>query len=205
MTVQTITADNTDDFPLILALNKGGEVLNWITWKLSAEYASKDKILWSMGEAEIMLRGGTNARTGMRSVLSIDTIVALDTNNNPWEHRRRSPQLTNRELFRRDQMLCGYCGNTFSHSQLTRDHVLPRSKGGKDIWENVVTSCRQCNQKKDARTPEQAGMPLIYVPYVPSYHEALISRNRKILADQMEYLMKGVSKESRLHQIQHQH
>lgn len=191
--------DGLDHLPLILALNSGGEPLQWITYQDSAFYAAKGKILWSVGQYEVRLRGGTNAITGLQSTLSIDTIVALDNGTSPSAYRRTAPALNNRELFTRDRNVCAYCGNVYTHGKLTRDHVHPKSKGGPDVWQNVVTACRGCNQRKDDRTPEQAHMQLIYVPYVPSYHEALILKNRRILADQMEYLMKGVPRDSRLH------
>lgn len=191
--------DGAGALPDILALNSGGEALNWISYQESAFYAAKEKILWSTGQYEVTLRGGTNARTGLRTILTIDTIIALDNNTSPTKYRRATPALTNRELFARDRHLCAYCGNQYFTSKLTRDHILPKSKGGPDAWENVVTSCRSCNQRKDNRTPEQAHMKLIYVPYVPTYNETLILKNRHILVDQMEFLLKGVSKKSRLH------
>ena len=82
---------------------------------------------------------------------------------------------------------------------LSRDHVIPVSRGGRDVWTNSVTSCRRCNTKKANRSPEIAGMPLLYVPYVPNRHEHFILRNRRILADQMEYLLAGVPRTSRLY------
>jgi len=190
----------TDALPLILALNSGGEALNWISWEDSAFYQAKGKILWSTGSYEVILRGGTCAATGLRSIMNIDTIVALDNNMSPTKYRRETPALSNRELFARDRFLCAYCAATANGKQLTRDHVVPRSKGGADIWSNVVTSCKSCNQRKDDRTPEQAGMKLIYIPYTPSYNETLILKNRRILEDQMTFLLKGVSKKSRLHE-----
>lgn len=195
---QTVV-DSLDSLPLILALNSGGEPLNWITYENSAFYAAKNKILWSIGQYEVVLRGGTNAKTGQRSVLTLDTIIALDNGMSPTKYCRSEPALNNKQLFARDHFLCAYCGNQHSTGNLTRDHVLPRSRGGSDIWENVVTSCRPCNQRKDNRTPEEANMKLIYIPYLPSYNETLILKNRRILADQMLFLMKGVSKKSRLH------
>ena len=197
----TLIVDNVDHLPPILALNSGGEALTWITYQQSAFYKSKDKILWTIpGEHEVILRGGTNSITGERSLMRIDTIVALDNSTSPSKYRKDSPSLTNRDLFARDRHLCAYCGDQFTASKLTRDHITPRSKGGPDVWENVVASCRACNQKKDDRTPEQANMQLLYVPYVPSFNEKLILMNRRILADQMEFLIKGVGRNSRLHE-----
>lgn len=189
-----------ESFPRILALNAGGEAMDWISYEDAATYAAKGKILYSLGTHEVNLRGGTNAKTGLQSVLKIDTIIALANDTSPSKYRNRDPRLTNKTLFERDRNLCAYCGNVYKYKELTRDHVHPSSKGGKDTWENVVTACCGCNQYKGDKTPEQAEMPLLYVPYTPTHNEHLILKNRNVLADQMEFLMHGVSKHSRVYQ-----
>lgn len=200
MLVRNVQNDTIlDHVPLILSLNKAGEPLGWITYQDCAFYKAKNKILWTLGEYEVILRGGINAVTGQQSKLTLETIVALDYDKSPSKYRRANPSLTNKTLFVRDRYLCAYCGSTYRYADLTRDHVQPVSKGGPDTWSNVVSSCKTCNQYKSDRTPEQADMKLLYVPYVPTYNEHLILQNRKILQDQMEFLMKGVSKHSRLH------
>ena len=110
------------------------------------------------------------------------------------------PPLNNRELFHRDRQICAYCAKSFPGARLTRDHIKPFSKGGRDTWMNVVTACRSCNERKSDRTPEGAGMELVYLPYVPNRAEYLILTNRRILADQMEFLAQHVPAQSRLHQ-----
>ena len=187
------------DLPLILQLDVAGNPSRWITYPDSCYYYAKELVAWSAGQAEITLFGGTNAVTGQRSTLTINTIVAIRGNvsDKQWKHINRVP-LTNKALFRRDKNVCGYCGNVFSFKELSRDHIVPVSKGGKNKWTNVVTSCMSCNKHKDARTPEQAGMELLYVPYEPNRAEYLILQNHKILADQMEFLIKRVPKHSRL-------
>ena len=92
-----------------------------------------------------------------------------------------------RKLFVRDRNVCAYCGNHFVEEDLTREHIIPFAQNGVDKWMNVVTACRPCNHRKSHRTPEQAKMPLLYAPYVPSLWEDFILRNRRILADQMEF------------------
>jgi hypothetical protein len=77
--------------------------------------------------------------------------------------------------------------------------LISFAQKGVDTWMNVVTACRACNHRKSSRNPEQAGMPLLYTPYVPSLWEDFILRNRRILADQMEFLMAHIPKTSRLH------
>lgn len=76
-----------------------------------------------------------------------------------------------RNLFRRDSMTCQYCGSQPGGSELTIDHILPRSQGGPTTWENCVLCCVDCNRKKANRTPEQAKMKLMKKPKMP--HAAL--------------------------------
>ena len=106
--------------------------------------------------------------------------------------------LSNKTLFGRDRHICAYCGGHFSPGKLSRDHVVPVSKGGLDIWTNVVSACISCNTRKGAKSVEQAGLELLYVPYEPNHYENMILQNRGILADQMDYLMSGVPKNSRV-------
>ncbi len=72
-----------------------------------------------------------------------------------------------RNIFARDRNSCQYCGKRFSTSELSLDHVIPRSLGGKSTWENIVCSCTECNVKKGGKTPQQAGMTLIKKPLKP--------------------------------------
>lgn len=72
--------------------------------------------------------------------------------------------LTRRNIMKRDRHTCQYCG---VKSDLTLDHVLPKSRGGKDTWENLVTACNHCNVKKGDRTPDEAKMTLKVSPYRP--------------------------------------
>src|SRR3546814_10068504 len=72
-----------------------------------------------------------------------------------------SSDVCSSDLFQRDHNLCLYCGRQFTPHLLTRDHVMPASRGGASIWENCVTACRSCNQRKDDRTPEEANMRLL--------------------------------------------
>ncbi len=186
-------------FPLILALTFSGDPIGWINYEKSADYIVKNKVLWSLGSHAVVLRGGTNSETGIQSMLSIDTIIAIKNSKMHKHHHDYNPIVTNKTLFQRDRNMCAYCGKvSVKSAQLTRDHILPKSKGGKNVWENIVTCCKQCNAKKGSKTLEVSHMELLYIPYVPSLHEHLILKNRNILADQMEYLLKGVPKYSRL-------
>ena len=172
---------------LILRVDVTGQPMRWIPWQDAAVLYARDKVAWTTGEDVIMLRGGTNRLTGLRSTLVIRSIIASRgiVNSKRFEV---VPPLSNRELFRRDGHMCLYCLNTFSESHLTRDHIIPVSRGGSNTWTNVVTACRSCNQRKGARSPEEAGMRLFAIPYAPNYAEWLALRNRRILADQMAFL-----------------
>ena len=81
---------------------------------------------------------------------------------------------------------------------LSRDHIVPKSRGGENVWMNVVTACRSCNSRKGSKTLKEARMELLYAPYVPTHYEHLLLQNRTVLACQMEYLMTGLPKNSRL-------
>ncbi|MCC6358847.1 MAG: HNH endonuclease [Phycisphaerales bacterium] len=76
-------------------------------------------------------------------------------------------KLNRRNLFARDHNTCQFCGKRFPTSELSVDHVVPRSQGGKTTWENVVCACVRCNVKKGGRTPEQARMHLVAKPKRP--------------------------------------
>jgi len=83
-------------------------------------------------------------------------------------HRLSLP-LSRRTVLARDGYTCQYCGRQPDRSELTLDHVLPRSRGGKTSWENVVAACTRCNQRKGQQTPQEAGMLLQDPPRRPRY------------------------------------
>lgn len=85
----------------------------------------------------------------------------------PMGAMKRGLKFSRINVFTRDSFKCQYCGAKGEMKGLTYDHVLPRSKGGKTDWNNIVASCRPCNDYKGNRTPEQAGMKLAAKPYKP--------------------------------------
>ncbi|MGF1467477.1 MAG: HNH endonuclease [Sandaracinaceae bacterium] len=82
-------------------------------------------------------------------------------------------RLSRRHLYMRDEYTCQYCGEQPGVKELNLDHVVPRSRGGRSSWENLVTSCRPCNLKKGWETPEEAGMRLLKRPVRPNWTMAL--------------------------------
>mgnify|MGYP001544893405 FL=1 len=182
----------------ILKLDVGGRPIAWISREDGALLYCREQVAWEAGTEEIVLRGGYSRRTGLRSLLRVNSIVAtisLDQRADEWEG---TPALTNPRLFRRDDYICLYCGEELPPAMLTRDHVVPLSAGGRDTWENVVTACQPCNHRKDNHTLEDIGMRLLAVPYAPNRAEGLILENRRLLTDQMAFLRSRVGTTSRL-------
>jgi 5-methylcytosine-specific restriction endonuclease McrA len=184
--------------PLILRLDISGTPITWIPWEDAVCLVSRDMVAWTAGESVFTFRGGISRRTGTASLVTVNSIIAVKRSSRHGYQRRGVPPLNNRELFLRDGNLCLYCGDEFHDSHLTRDHVIPLSRGGRDCWSNVVAACKHCNARKGNRLPEEAGIGLLAVPYVPNWAEFLALSNRRILADQMEFLRSQFKQKSRL-------
>jgi 5-methylcytosine-specific restriction endonuclease McrA len=175
--------------PRILHVDAGGAPVDWMTLRSAVVQYVQGKVLWEIGDRAFIMRGGRNQH-GVQSEIHVASIIAT-----VGQHRRSfgtTPALTNSALFARDRHVCLYCGDRFPVSLLSRDHVVPQSWGGPDTWDNTVTACKACNSRKGARTPDQAGIPLIALPYAPNEAEALILANRNILVDQNDYLARMV-------------
>lgn len=188
-----------NELPLVLQLDQSGNPSKWINYEQSCIYYAKDLVAWAASPVDFDLHGGTCVATGEQSILTINTIIAIrgKVGAKQFNSIAHVP-LDNTTLFRRDHKMCAYCGHQYSTAKLTRDHVMPQSRGGKNEWTNVVTACSPCNKLKDNKTPQEAHMQLLYVPYEPNRAEYLILRNRKILADQMEFLLKRITYNSRV-------
>ena len=173
--------------PNILLLDKAGQPIEWANWKTATSLYARESVIWTLGDIICTVRGGINRASGAQSITELHSMIAVDAL--AYKRMQHTPHLTNRSLFKRDQNLCLYCGKEYSDRLLTRDHVIPVSRGGKDIWNNVVSACRACNQKKGNRLPEECGMPLLALPCTPNHAEHLALQNSgKILADQMAFL-----------------
>jgi len=180
----------------VLSLDATGRILDWISWQDATCLYVRDAVVWTLGQPCLVIHGGYNRLAGRQSQIELHPIVAARG------HARLhaldpAPALTNTALFARDGHLCMYCGQQFARHALTRDHVLPLSRGGRDTWQNVVSACLHCNVRKGSRTPQQASMPLLAIPYRPSWVEHLILSNRNILADQMEFLRSHLPRRQR--------
>jgi 5-methylcytosine-specific restriction endonuclease McrA len=186
---------------LVLRTDVAGMPLEWIDYREAARLYTQGQVAYTCGSLLFTLFGGINALTGRRTVLEINSIVAtVGHTGNPGSTRQDYvPPLNNQTLFRRDAHICMYCSQRFATRDLSRDHVRPFSQGGLDTWNNVVTACRRCNNQKAWRTPEQAKMQLVAVPFTPTYAEYIFLKGRRVLADQMEYLVAHFPRTCPLH------
>jgi hypothetical protein len=184
----------------VLRTDVSGMPLEWVGYRDAVRLICLDQISYSLGRTVFRIRGGVNALTGVRSAIEVRAIIASQ-GTHPHAHLFSSsytPPLSNQALFRRDQSLCLYCGERFPTALLSRDHVKPLSQDGADSWVNVVTACKRCNNFKAGRTPEEAGMELLAIPFKPTHAEYVYLQGRRILADQMEFLLSHFPRNSRL-------
>lgn len=182
----------------VLQLDINGTPQAWISVEDAASHVVTGNVAWQLGERPLkVLRGGTNALTGLQSRLEIPPILALAGRSriNLFD---LVPVYSKAKVLRRDRHQCAYCGERFSEALLTIDHIVPDSHGGPLSWMNTVAACRDCNSRKADRTPEQARMPLLFAPYTPSRVEDFILKGRHIRADVHEWLAAKLPKHSRL-------
>lgn len=135
----------------VLVLNASYEPLNITSWRRAV-------VMMLKGKAE----GLEHGQVFLRKDILVPTVIRL-------RHYVCIPfkelPLTRRNVFRRDAHTCQYCG--YRGEQLSIDHVIPRSKGGEDSWDNVITACIRCNVRKGNRTPKEADMPMRNRPRRP--------------------------------------
>lgn len=142
--------------PRVLVLNASYEPLQVTSIKRAIT-------LLQYGVAETLEQSGDVIRSPS-TVLQVPSVIRL--RRYVRRPRIEAVPFNRRNVLRRDHYACQYCG---SHDDLTLDHVQPRSRGGKHGWDNVVTACRACNQRKGNRTPEEAAMPLRTLPHAPTF------------------------------------
>jgi 5-methylcytosine-specific restriction endonuclease McrA len=171
----------------LLSLDAHGRVLDWISWQDATCLYARGAVAWTWANPASPCTAASTAPPASAVRSHLHPIIAargharghaLDPDagaQQPGAVRPRSA-------------LCLYCGKHFPLHCSPATMCMPLSRGGRDIWENVVTACFHCNSRKGGRTPQQASMPLLAVPYRPSWIEHLILSNRNILADQMAFL-----------------
>lgn len=177
-----------------LICDKSGQPHHWASWEDSVVLKYKGLLSYELGDS-LTYRGGMSRITNERSHVEVASILFL---KEVLKYDSRVPPLTNKNLFARDLNICGYCGRRYVESKLSRDHIHPVSKGGKNTWPNCVTACKSCNHAKADSLLKDTDMELVYVPYVPNHAERLIMQNRNILANQMEFLLNFLPEHSRI-------
>ncbi len=164
----------------VLLLNSSYVPMQVVGWQ-------KALILWFQGKVEILEYHPFFARS-MRSSFQVPSVLRLKVF---VRHRGFGTVRFNREnVYIRDNFTCQYCGHKFQMKKLTLDHVIPVSKMGPKCWTNVVTACRDCNQKKAHHTPQHVGMRLLSEPKAPNWLPAseLITDRSKIPDNWSPYL-----------------
>jgi hypothetical protein len=182
----------------VLQLDIQGTPQAWISLEHAALHVASGSVAWADGDGPLaVLRGGFNVARGAQSRIEVPSIIALHgaSKVNLFDV---APAFAKGKLFRRDRFTCAYCARRFAERDLSCEHIVPQARGGRWTWMNLVTACGACNGKKADRTPEEAGMPLVYLPYVPSRFEDFLLDGRHIRADVHEWLASRLPKGSRL-------
>jgi 5-methylcytosine-specific restriction endonuclease McrA len=187
-----------DEQAHILRLNGAGSPIEWLTWQEATTLYARNLVTWTLGDTIRTVWGGTSRFSGKQSSISLHSIIACA--GELHSGRPKKPALSNKILFRRDQNLCMYCGKQFTDRELSCDHIVPTSRGGRNTWVNVVAACKRCNHFKQNRTPEEANMELLALPFEPNPAEYLALMNSKrIRADQMDFLKAQFSRNCRFY------
>jgi 5-methylcytosine-specific restriction endonuclease McrA len=192
-----VRIEKSDDHAHILRLNLAGSPVEWLTWQEATTLYARDLVTWTLGDCIRTVHGGISRQSGVRSSIALHSIIACE--GELQGGRARKPALNNRILFRRDQNVCMYCGKSFADRDLSCDHIVPTSRGGRNIWVNVVAACKRCNHYKQNKTPQEAGMELLALPDEPKPAEYLaLVNSKRIRVDQMDFLRQQFSRNCRL-------
>jgi len=152
----------------VLVLNSSYLPTGVISWRKSIKLLYQDK-------ADILEHSKYNVRT-VNSFYNIPNVIRLKSYNSvPFINYK----YCRKNVYKRDKYKCRYCNKSLrkDESNITIDHIIPRSRGGKDTWENTVTACRECNLKKKNCTPDEAGMKILPGDMRPTYFKNLASIN----------------------------
>jgi len=136
-------------------------------------FATYDFHTWrELSELKAELERERHAWMGLvKGELAVPSVIRLLKSD---KFRRTRVPLSRRNIYLRDRNMCQYCGKKFPTSELSLDHIVPRSRGGGSTWTNLVCACTSCNSRKAARTPGESGMKLIRVPTVVKEASQLI-------------------------------
>jgi len=151
-----------------LVLSQGYEPLKVIPWERAIT-------LLFLGKIEVIEEYDHDVRS-TSLVIKMPSVVRLLS---AFKRRKKRVKFSRINIFGRDKYRCQYCGIKGKLGDLTYDHVLPKSRGGKTTWKNIVSCCEKCNSKKRDRTPNEAGMHLRSKPRQPSWVPSMSISIRK--------------------------
>lgn len=164
------------------------EIVHKRTLVLNADYSpigicgfQKAFLLTYLEKAEILAKDEQPLRTVNKEFVLPSVIKLKEYANIPY----KGVVLSRQNIFKRDDFTCQYCGK---HKDLTLDHLIPRSKGGKSNWDNLVTACKRCNALKGHASPQACGLKLARQPFKPSYVMFLRDFSGKINAQWLPFL-----------------
>ena len=148
-----------------LLLNQEYQPLATISWQRAI-------CLLTLGKVEVVEEYDRDIRS-VALVIKMPAVVRLITR---FRKIKQRVKFSRQNVLARDRWKCQYCGRKKPTPELTYDHVVPRSQGGKTCWENIVTACQDCNARKANRTPAQAGMRLLSEPRRPTWVPVYVMR-----------------------------
>jgi 5-methylcytosine-specific restriction endonuclease McrA len=131
-----------------------------------ARYQTHDIGSWAEYSLEAVSSAAAELIRSVKVALRVPKIIVLALYD---RLPRKEVKFTRQNVFLRDKHTCQYCSKIFAESELNLDHVLPRDRGGKTTWENIVTSCIPCNTRKANRLPREVGMRLLTEPRAPKW------------------------------------
>lgn len=144
----------------VLVLNMGYQPIGIIDWQKAITLFFRNKVE-IVTEYEDKFIRSTSVKFKMPAIIRLVGFML------PKKKIQIYKTLTKKNLYIRDMGMCQYCGCEVRLDEMTEDHIIPRSKGGKRIFDNLVVACSDCNEKKDNKTLEEAGMVLMRKPYRP--------------------------------------
>ena len=146
-----------------LVLSQGFEPVKIVSWQRAIT-------LLFLGKAEVIEEYDHDIKT-TSLVIKIPAVVRL---LGAFRRHKKPVKFSRINIYGRDKFTCQYCGVKKKIGELTYDHILPRSRGGKTTWLNIATCCQDCNRRKADRTPDQAGMRLLKTPVQPTATPVLV-------------------------------
>ncbi len=165
-----------------LVLNASYEPLHIVSWQRAIQ-------LLFQGKVEVIEESDREVKT-VKFTIKIPAVLRL-LKYIPLKNKKEMIRFSRTNIFLRDTHTCQYCGLRQPKSNLTLDHISPIVQGGKKCWENIVTACKPCNQKKGGRTPSEAGLHLIKRPHKPNWlPNTVLQLNLSISPDRWRIYLK---------------